>query len=138
MADSIMNFSARVVEKSRIECRVRDHVVMTDQPAPIGDDSAPTPTEFFLLGLTACTCYYLLVGCQKHGIETAGLVVRAEAEPAKNPSRIGTIRMFLDVPAGVPEEKRDRLLKIAEACYVHNSIMHAPEISVAWDTPPEA
>jgi hypothetical protein len=44
--------------------------------------------------------------------------------------RIGSIKAELQYPHNIPETERKGLLRMAEACFVHETILHKPEITV--------
>jgi len=49
---------------------------------------------------------------------------------AKDPVRIGSIQAELHYPHDIPEDEKKGLLRMAEACFVHETILHKPEIKV--------
>jgi uncharacterized OsmC-like protein len=110
---------------------VRGHVVHVDQPVEDhGEDRGPTPVDLFIGGLASCVAHYARRYLRRHELPTQGLLVSAEWETVKGPSRVGWIRLEVTLPDGVPEDRRDALLAVASHCTVHNSIVQAPEISV--------
>jgi hypothetical protein len=48
------------------------------------------------------------------------------------PARVARIEVRLTIPADVPVERREALLAVASHCTVHNSLITAPEIPVAF------
>jgi hypothetical protein len=48
----------------------------------------------------------------------------------KDPVRIGSIKAEVHYPQDIPEMERKGLLRMAEACFVHETILHKPEITV--------
>jgi putative redox protein len=108
---------------------VRQHTLRVDQPATDGgEDSGPTPTELFVASLTACVAHYARRFLVRHGLSFEGLCVQAEFTMAERPARVGSITITLDVPAGIPENKRAAFLAVASHCTVHNTLETPPDI----------
>jgi uncharacterized OsmC-like protein len=120
------------VDGEAYEIGVRDHRVRVDQPVPDGgDDRAPTPTELFVGSLAACVAFYAGRYLTRHGFGRDGMRVRATFTMSTGrPARVETIRVALSPPAGFPAERVPALLAVASRCTVHNSITHAPDITV--------
>jgi uncharacterized OsmC-like protein len=115
----------------RFSISVREHELLVDQPVTDGgEDLAATPTEMFVASLAACVAFYARRYLARHGLRAEGLSVTAEYEMAARPSRVGGIRLRLEVPAGVPEERRAALLATASHCTVHNSLRDPPQVAI--------
>ncbi|HUO49225.1 MAG TPA: OsmC family protein [Acidimicrobiales bacterium] len=115
----------------RFEIRVRQHRLEVDQPiSDGGEDTAPTPTELFVSSLAACVGFYARRYLVRHDLPTEGLAVDASFTMAARPARVGEITVHVDLPEGVPEEKRAALLAVASHCTVHNTLTTPPKITV--------
>jgi putative redox protein len=102
-----------------------------DQPVEDGgSDLAPTPTEVFVAGLASCVAFYARRFLARHGLPTEGLAVSAEFGMAARPARVGAVTVSIELPDGVPEQRKDALLAVASHCTVHNSLEHPPEVRV--------
>jgi putative redox protein len=113
------------------EVAVRQHIVLTDQPVEAGgEDTVPTPTELFVASLASCVAFYARRYLARHGLSSEGLSVRAEFTIAQQPSRVGTVRLLVHVPSGVPEKDRPALLAVASRCTVHNTLELPPPVKV--------
>jgi LmbE family N-acetylglucosaminyl deacetylase/uncharacterized OsmC-like protein len=119
------------VSGDQFEVGVRQHRLRVDQPvADGGEDSAPTPTELFVSSLAACVAHYARRFLARHDLPTTGLAVDATFTMAARPARVGAITLHLELPPGVPEEKRAALLAVASHCTVHNSLEAAPAVTI--------
>jgi putative redox protein len=117
------------------EIAIRDHQLHVDQPAEHGgSDLAPTPTELFVTSLAACVAFYARRFLARHDLPD-GLSVRAEFTMADHPARVGVVKVAIELPEGVPDDRRAALLAVASHCTVHNSLEHPPEVSVFFDEP---
>jgi len=104
----------------RVDARVGDFVVRTDQPRELGGEgSAVAPFDLFLASLAACAGIYVLGFCQARGIPTEGLAMRqtvAEVDAVtKLPRRI---RIELRLPTSFPDHLRAAIVRAAESCKV--------------------
>jgi uncharacterized OsmC-like protein len=118
-------------EDDLFEIRVRDHILHVDQPTEAGgSDTAPTPTELFVVSLAACVAFYVRRFLTRHRLSTEGLSVVATSTMAERPARVGEIDISIELRDRVPESLRERLLAVATHCTVHNSLEVAPRVSV--------
>lgn len=118
-------------EDDLFQIRVRDHVLQVDQPAEAGGtDTAPTPTELFVVSLATCVAFYVRRYLSRHDLPVDGLSVSATYAMAERPARVSEIDVSIDVPAGVPDELRVRLLAVASHCTVHNTLAIAPRVNI--------
>lgn len=124
----------RHVGGDRFEIDVRGHVIAVDQPVEDGgDDTAPTPTELFVAGLTSCVGFYARRYLVRHGLPDDGLAVSSTFEMAAKPARVATVDVEIKLPESVPAHRREALLAIASHCTVHNTLTHRPRIRVAFE-----
>ena len=117
--------------------RIRGHLVVTDQPSDAGgQDAGPTPTELFVAGLASCAAFYAGRFLRRHDIAPDELEVRAAFRMSGGrPARVEEITLQLDLPAGFPEHRRAALLRVVDACTVHNSLREAPTVHVQVTRP---
>lgn len=120
----------------RFEIGVREHRLEVDQPlADGGEDQAPTPTELFVSSLAACVAFYARRYLARHDLPTEGLTVHTSFTMAARPARVGEIHLHIELPAGVPEERRAALLAVAGHCTVHNTLDTPPAVTMNLGSP---
>lgn len=114
---------------------VRGHRIDVDQPlSDGGEDTAPTPVELFAASLATCVAHYARRYLARHDLPTEGLTVRADFDMADDrPARVKRVHVDLQLPDGVPFERRAALLAVAAHCTVHNTLENPPEVVVAVD-----
>ena len=123
--------AVRHLGADRFAITVRDHMLLVDQPEiGGGEDTAPTPTELFVAGLASCVAFYARRYLTRHQLPTEGLAVTADFTMATRPARVSEVRIDVQVPDGVPADRRDALLAVASHCTVHNSLAQPPEVTV--------
>jgi len=123
----------RHVHGDRFEIDVRGHVIAVDQPVDDGGtDTAPTPTELFVAGLTSCVGFYARRYLVRHGLPDEGLTVTSRFEMGAKPARVADIDIEITLPEAVPSDRREALLAVASHCTVHNSLTHRPHVRVGF------
>ncbi len=124
-------FDVEFVAGESYRIAVRGHEVLVDQPAPLGADDAPTPTELFVGSLATCVAFYAGRYLTRHGMSREGLGVAVSYTMATDrPARVTSIRLTLRVPEDLPEQRRAALLAVASHCTVHNSLTTPPEVVI--------
>ena len=115
----------------RVDARIGDFVVRTDQPVEAGGaGSAVAPFDLFLVSIGTCAGIYVLGFCQARGIPMDGISLRqnVEVDPTtKLPTRI---RVELVLPTTFPEKYRVAVVRAAEGCKVKKTLAASPTIEV--------
>jgi putative redox protein len=115
----------------RIDVEYKGFTVKTDQPVRDGgDNTAPSPFDYFLVSLAACAGYYALAFCKERHIPTEGLGVTMATERGDVSKMIDKILIAVDIPAGFPEKYRPALLKAVDHCTVKAHMMRPPQFEV--------
>jgi len=103
--------------------------ITCDQPAPFGEDSAPSPYDVFLASVTACTGYFAQRYCRKWQLPHDGITV--ELEPSFNTAHALTeVKLRVRIPASFPQEHIAGLLRNAGACPVKKALESSPVVSL--------
>jgi len=107
------------------------HTVVTDQPVEDGGgDAGMSPVELFVGSLASCVGYFVARYCARHQIPCEGFTVDAEWSYAEQPHRVGAVEIKLNLPAELTPDQRDKLLKVAHGCTVHQSITVPPKVDI--------
>lgn len=107
------------------------HRVVTDQPVEDGGaDAGMSPVELFVGSVASCVGYFVGQFCARHDISREGLKVEAEWTITEAPHRVGQIQLAIRLPHRVTPELRERLLKVAHGCTVHQSIVVPAAIAI--------
>lgn len=105
----------RLLGGRRFETETGRHRLVTDH-----DGAGPTPTDLFLASLPACVAFYVAEYCGRVGIDATGLEV--ELEYLREPRRVGEFAIVVRLPNAEMGARAEALRRVAEACYVHESI----------------
>jgi putative redox protein len=107
------------------------HRVVTDQPAEEGgQDAGVSPVELFVGSVASCVGYFVGRFCARHDIPREGLTVEAEWAMAEGPHRVGQITLVIHLPHRTTPEQKEKLLKVAHGCTIHQSIAVAPTVAI--------
>ena len=103
----------------------------TDQPvAAGGENSAPSPFEFFLASLGTCAGFYILSFCQQRGIDEGGIEIRQSMERDSQTHLITMVSMEIILPVTFPEKYRAAVVQAAQACTVKKHLEHPPKFNL--------
>jgi len=110
-----------------VDATVKNHVIHTDQPAPAGADSGPSPFDLFLGSIATCAGFYALRFCQERSLSTDGLGVTLEAIRATAGGPVTTIEIELRLPHDFPPKYVDAIQRAVDHCAVKRHMMTPPE-----------
>lgn len=117
---------------------VRRHRMFSDEPPSLGgNDMGPTPYDYLLAGLGACTSMTLRLYAERKGWPVRRIEVRlyhekihaddcADCETLEG--RIDRIMRIIDIDGDLSPEQRKRLHEIADMCPVHKTLTHEVRI----------
>lgn len=115
----------------RLLAVARSHQVVADRPLEDGGtDTGFTAGELLLAALGFCTMGTLLAYGSRTGLAMAGLTVQLAGEKARGPDRYDRIKVVVAVNGPLGAETRRRLHRVAQACTIHNTLVHPVEIDV--------
>jgi uncharacterized OsmC-like protein len=90
----------------------------------------PSAPEMLLASLGSCIASVIVVFGERHGLELEGMSVRLDYKLADNPYRMGEISIAVHLPQRLTEEQRRVLERVADACLIHNTLLHPPKITL--------
>lgn len=118
-------------ENQKVEAHYRGFVIETDQPVKVGGDaSAPSPFDLFLASIGTCVGYYVQSFCRQRKISTEGIELEQIMHVDEATRMIGEIEIRISLPANFPEQYKNSVVKVADACAVKKHIINAPEFVV--------
>jgi uncharacterized OsmC-like protein len=114
------------------EITVGSHHLKADEPVRSGgNDTGPSPYEFLLAGLGACTSMTVGMYARRKNWQLEGIVVRLRhsrihaEDCAECETKVGfldRIDVELELTGALTSEQRSKLLEIAEKCPVHRTL----------------
>jgi uncharacterized OsmC-like protein len=111
------------------------HRIVTDQPPGEGQDAGMSPVELFVGSVAGCVAYFVGRFCARHEIPREGLSVEADWSMAEGPHRIGRINLAIHLPHRLSQDLKEKLLKVAHGCTIHQSLVAAPTVAIKLNPP---
>jgi putative redox protein len=134
-SEEIVEASAHYLGKVKFEIRARNHRIVCDQPVENGgSDEGMSPPEFLLASLASCAAYYAAQYLNARGLATDQLEVKARAEKAAQPARLGSFQIDVLAP-GIDEGHQAGVLRSVKSCLIHNTLLGQPGIAIAVHSP---
>lgn len=134
-----MNLKVEFRGGTRFDINSGKHVVVTDQPTDDGGiDAGVSPVELFVGSLASCVGYFVGRYCARHQIPTEGFTIDVGWSMAEQPHRVGTIELRINLATTLTSEQRERLLKVAHGCTVHQSLAVPPTVEINVQEPPRS
>ena len=102
----------------------------TDQPAPAGEGSAPTPFDLFLASLGTCAGIFALGFIQSRGLSAEGLGISVEFERNPETHLLSKTIMKITPPKDFPAKYLPALARSAEQCLVKRTMDNPPKFEI--------
>jgi putative redox protein len=108
------------------------HVMRADEPEQAGGrDTGPSPYEFLMAGLGACTAMTLRAFAQRHQWQLGSISVTTTHDKiAGAGGRIDRFDRDISISGAVSDEQRSRLMQAAEACPVSLTLRHPSLVTI--------
>ena len=68
--------------------------------------------------------------CERHGYTDGEVGVSLTLELADSPKRVGGIVVDVELPKGIPEDKKEAVRRMAERCPVHETLRNPPRLDI--------
>lgn len=113
-----------------VDATFKGHTIHTDQPAPLGADTAMSPYDLFLASLATCAGFYALRFFQERNLPTDGLGLTLT--PARDPEkkRLADVRIEVRLPEGFPEKYREAIHRVIDQCAVKKAVLDPPAFTI--------
>lgn len=111
--------------------QARSHTVTADEPLDKGGlDKGPSPFEFLLAGLGACTTMTIRMYADRKGwlLDKVSVKLTHHKEEAMGNEIVDVITRDITLEGNLDAEQRQRLLEIANKCPVHKTLENHPRM----------
>jgi ribosomal protein S12 methylthiotransferase accessory factor len=126
-----MDIEVLFEDNMKVNARVGKHVLKTDQPERSGgDDTAPSPFEYFLASIGTCAGIYVKRFCDQRGIDPSNIRIVQKHNYNLKTHLIDKIDIEIKLPDDFPEKYRSAIIKVANQCAVKKHLQTPPEIEV--------
>jgi len=105
--------------------------VTSDQPERNGgQNSAPSPFDYFLASLGTCAGFFALRFCQQRELSADGLRLQLTPERNAETKRLDRVEITMQLPKDFPEKYRKAILRATDQCAVKKALLDPPEIEI--------
>ena len=112
----------------RHSLNIDNHELFTDLPKSLGgDDTAPSPHDYFDAALASCKALTLKLYAQRKGIPLTGVTVEVTRDDSEEQK--GNLNVKLTLKGVLTDQQRDELHRIADRCPIHK-LMTTAEVSI--------
>lgn len=119
-------------DKLKVNAKIGDQIVRTDQPVRGGGDgSAPAPFDLFLSSIGTCAGIYVKAFCMQRSIPTDNIKIIQKHNWNPLTQLIDKIDMQIVLPNDFPEKYKKAVIKAADQCAVKKHLLSPPQFSVA-------
>jgi putative redox protein len=118
-------------EGKKVNARVGNHIVKTDQTKfGGGDNSAPSPFDYFLSSLATCAGIFVKVFCERRGIDSSEVKLVQKHSVDQATHKITDINLEIILPQDFPEKYIEAVISAANQCSVKRLLADPPAINV--------
>jgi putative redox protein len=132
--DDSQGVSAELTGKGRFQTalQVGGQTILADEPVEVGGlASGPTPYELLSGSLAACTAMTMRLYAERKGWELPPFSVEVVHSPPLAASARDRFMRRIRIAGPIDEERKARLLEIANRCPVHRTLERGFDISTA-------
>jgi uncharacterized OsmC-like protein len=129
----------------RTEVAVGSHRFTVDEPVPVGGtDAGPSPYEFLLAALGACTAMTLRLYADRRQwpLERADVRLRHRKVHAQDcvdcetkPAKMDVVDRVLILHGPLSDDQRTKLMEIANRCPVHQTLGSQIQVNTTIESP---
>ncbi len=118
-------------ENKKVNARVHDMVVRTDQPVSAGGDgTAPAPFSLFLASIGTCAGIYVKSFCDQRGIDAGKIKIIQRHNFNPGTRLIDRIELEAVLSEDFPQKYRNAIVNAMDLCAVKQHLKKPPEIDV--------
>lgn len=102
------------------EVKIRSHTFRTDvSKAGGGEDSSPSPHDYFDASLAACKALTAMVYAKKHGIPLESVETHVESDASQERAGVYKLKSKVTFHGPMTDEQREKLHRAVGACPLH-------------------
>lgn len=115
----------------RVNATLKGFEIATDQPERNGgQNSAPSPFDFFLASLGTCAGFFALRFCQQRDLSTDGLRLQLTSEINAETKRLDRVEITMHLPNDFPAKYRSAIIRATDQCAVKKALLDPPTIEL--------
>ena len=115
----------------KVNAQYHGFEVASDQPERNGgENTAPSPFDFFLASLGNCAGFFALRFCQQRDLSTDGLSLQLTTEHNAESKRLDRVEITMQLPKDFPEKYREAIIRATDQCAVKKALLDPPKIEI--------
>ena len=123
---------ARKRERYTHDVKAGKHTFTVDEPqSQGGQDLGPSPQELLAASLASCTAVTMEMYAERKGWDIGAVEVEVEASYDEGGHIAQAYALTVTLPAGLDDEQRERLFKVAAKCPVHKVLSGEASIEIS-------
>jgi putative redox protein len=108
------------------------HSLVLDEPTELdGTDTGPSPGRLLAASLAGCTAVTMEMYAERKGWDIGAVEVEVEASYDEGGHIAQAYALTVTLPAGLDDEQRERLFKVAAKCPVHKVLSGEASIEIS-------
>lgn len=126
-----MTVKVEFLENKKLKALFDGFEVLSDQPeSGGGDNSAPSPFDYFPVATALCAAHFARAFCLKRDLDYTQISIEQKMERIEEGSAKRLITIEVGVPADFPEKYHKALLASVNSCAVKKLVQAGPEFEV--------
>lgn len=117
-----------IIDEEHIQLQMGGEDGLNVEGEPFG------PLPMLALSLALCSASVIQSYAETAGLDMEGLTIDLRWEYVNDPYRVGRYDMTLHIPATVPATRHRAIIRAADTCTVHATLMHPPAIETTVQT----
>jgi putative redox protein len=114
-----------------VTAAVGNHRLTCDAPLEQGGiDAGPTPVELLVAAVGTCMAIHIVKYCKAARLPHEGFEMHLDFQLAKDPLRIGSITVDIELPDNFPRDRIVAVKRAAEQCTVKNTLKESTSVDV--------
>lgn len=115
---------------------VGGHELIADEPVEVGGtDEGASPTDLLAISLASCTAITITLYADRKGWDIDGLEVAVDFPGTPDRGEPAQFTVEVELPDGLDQDQRDRIMVIAGKCPVHRILLGNVEIDTRAANP---
>ena len=115
----------------KVDAHFWGFTIQSDQPLEDGgDNTKPSPFEYFLASIGMCAGFYVLSFCQSRSLLTDNIQMTQTVIRNDATHQVEKITINILLPLDFPEKYKSAVIKAAQSCSVKKFLDAPPEIRI--------
>ena len=126
-----MEINVSYLGKQKINANFDGFNIVADQPlSNNGENTAPSPFDYFLASTAMCAAYYVKAYCDARNLSVDGIKIsQVNTKDTENKYK-QVFNIKVELPGSFSDKDKEGILRSVEGCSVKKAIQQIPEFKV--------